>query len=378
MIKYFFAPLRLSGEIFEYMRHLPFLYITLFVLGCNSVANKEETATEKRQYLRQANPVEILILKPSDFKKELVSNGKLNARKKSVLKFKVSEELTKINFRNGDYVKKGTIIAELNNMDRKSKVERAKINFRKAELELADFFMGHGQLELKDSLKMKRELFEIGKVRSGYDDANFELKTAQRDYESCFMKAPFSGKIADLNYRTHEHVSTGEEFCTLIDDREFEVEFSVLETELKDVAIGKSAKIVPFSMNTEFSGTITEINPMVDENGLIAVKALVRNAGPLLEGMNVKIFIESVVHGQLVVPKEAVVLRQNQEVLFKIVDKKAYWTYVKTLNENSSAYAVIAHPDKGATLQPGDTVIISGNLNLAHESEIEVKEKKIK
>ena len=75
----------------------------------------------------------------------------------------------------------------------------------------------------------------------------------------------------------------------------------------------------------------------------------------------------------LVVPKPAVVLRDNQEVLFKIVGGKAYWTYVKTLLENSDSYAVIAHPDKGATLEPGDTVIVSGNLNLAHESGVEVR-----
>jgi len=355
------------------MKQLPFFYLLIFILACNSNSGDKEKALEKRQYLKEANPVEILILAPSDFKKELVSNGHLKARNKSVLKCKVSEELVKVNFRNGDFVQKGAVIAELNSYNQSLRLEKAKTNLKKAELELADFLLGHGNLALKDSLKISPELFEIAKIRSGYTEAKSELKSAQYEYASCFLKAPFSGKIANLNYKVHEHVSAGEEFCTLIDDREFEVEFSVLETELKEIAIGKTAKIAPFSMHTVFTGTIAEINPLVDENGLITIKALVRNTGSLLEGMNVKIFVESIVKSQLVVPKEAVVLRQNQEVLFKIVDGKAYWTYVKTLNENSSSYAVIAHPDKGAILDPGDTVIISGNLNLAHESEVEVR-----
>lgn len=343
--------------------------------GCNSIANKEGKNLEKRKYLNEANPVEILVLQISDFKKELVSNGHLKARKKSVLKCKISEELIKVNFRNGDYVQKGAVIAELNSYNQRLRLEKAKTALKKAELELADFLLGHGNLELKDSLKISPELFEIAKIRSGYAEAKSELSSAQYEFASCFLKAPFSGKIANLNYKEHEFASTGEEFCTLIDDRYFEVEFSVLETELKDISIGKIVKIAPFSMNTKFTGTIAEINPLVDENGLITIKALVSNSGSLLEGMNVKIFVESIVPSQLVVPKEAVVLRQNQEVLFKVVKGKAYWTYVQTTNENSSSYAVIAHPDKGATLDPGDTVIISGNLNLAHESEVEVREK---
>jgi hypothetical protein len=84
----------------------------------------------------------------------------------------------------------------------------------------------------------------------------------------------------------------------------------------------------------------------------------------------VKVKIETAVPGQLVVPKSAVVQRQNQEVLFKYTNGIAFWTYVKTGYENSTSYTVTAHPDKGGTLMAGDTVIISGNLNLAHESEV--------
>ncbi len=356
------------------MRAPLFFSVLIFVFGCNSKANKEDQELEKRRYLNEPNQVEVMVLRPTDFRKELISNGNLKATGKSVLKFSISGELIKLDYRNGDYVKKGATIAGLSSADQRSRIEQAKTTLKKAELELADFLLGHGNLELKDTSRMSPELLAIGKIRSGYQDAQQELKAAQEEYASCFLKAPFSGKVANLNYKLFEQVSPGEEFCTLIDDRVFEVEFSVLETELKDIEVGKAAKIAPFSMGSTFQGSITEINPMVDENGLVTAKAVVKNTGDLMEGMNVKIYIESMVPEQLVVPKEAIVLRQNQEVLFKVVDGKAYWTYVKTTNENSMSFSVIAHPDKGATLSPGDSVIVSGNLNLAHESEVEVKE----
>jgi hypothetical protein len=68
-----------------------------------------------------------------------------------------------------------------------------------------------------------------------------------------------------------------------------------------------------------------------------------------------------------------VLLRQNLEVLFLYKDGEAYWTYVKIEMENSDSYAVVANEERSATLQPGDTVIISGNLNLAHGSKVSIK-----
>ena len=93
--------------------------------------------------------------------------------------------------------------------------------------------------------------------------------------------------------------------------------------------------------------------------------------------MNVNVHIQKEIPNQFVVPKEAVVLRQNQEVLFKVVNGKAYWTYVKTINENKIHYSVIPNPEKSsATLSIGDSIIIGGNLNLAHDSELEIINKK--
>ena len=90
--------------------------------------------------------------------------------------------------------------------------------------------------------------------------------------------------------------------------------------------------------------------------------------------MNVKVYIQKEIPDQFVVPKTSVVLRQNQEVLFTVKSGKTYWTYVQTTNENSKQYTVIPHPDKSsAKLTPGDTIVVSGNLNLAHDTEVVVK-----
>ena len=77
---------------------------------------------------------------------------------------------------------------------------------------------------------------------------------------------------------------------------------------------------------------------------------------------------------RLGVPKSAVVIRDNLEVLFRYKDGRAQWTYVHTSLANSREYVVEANTDRGAELNPGDLVIVSGNLNLADGSEVTLGE----
>jgi hypothetical protein len=87
--------------------------------------------------------------------------------------------------------------------------------------------------------------------------------------------------------------------------------------------------------------------------------------------MNVDVKIRTDIEQQLVIPKTAVVLRQNKEVIFTLKnDSIAIWNYVETSYENTR-YCTIK---KG--LEPKDIIITSGNTNLAHESLVEVNSDK--
>ena len=111
----------------------------------------------------------------------------------------------------------------------------------------------------------------------------------------------------------------------------------------------------------------------MDKNGQIAVTASVKNDGTLIDGMNVRVTVEKDVPDRLVVPKSAVVIRDNLEVLFRHKDGKALWTYVHTVMSSGDSYVVVPNTDRGAELNEGDEVIVSGNLNLADGSTVTVK-----
>jgi multidrug efflux pump subunit AcrA (membrane-fusion protein) len=121
--------------------------------------------------------------------------------------------------------------------------------------------------------------------------------------------------------------------------------------------------IIPFiNDSTLINGRITQINPQVDETGMVKVRAEFRNNGRLIDGMNVKVVIRKPVTNRLVVPKEALVIRQGKDVIFIRQDSLAIWKYVTVEFENSTSVSI----KEG--LEPGDLVIVSGNVNLAHET----------
>ena len=355
-------------------RLIPILLSTLLLeFGCTNQNSSTDPLANKLQPTEIKNPVQIVVLKETNFQKELISNGKLNARQKSVLKFDAPGEVEELRVKNGDRVNIGEAIAMLKQDKFRHSLSQAELQLAKTFLELEDYLLGF-RYQVKDSANIPESIFATAKLRSGYSAALIEQKSALRNLKNSVLYAPFTGIVANIHHQVFEQVSPSDEFCTLIDNSAFLVEFSVLETEIGEISPNKAVKVFPFVNETKvYHGRITEINPVVDEFGHVKVKALIENTNGLIEGMNVKVKIETSVPGQLVVPKSAVLQRQDQQVLFKYTGGTAFWTYVQTGLENSSSFTVIASPDKSGSLMAGDTVIISGNLNLAHGSEVEIQ-----
>ena len=355
------------------MKHLLLFILSIVLYGCGVKPVESSANAEKRQYTVQQNPIEVIILRKSMFRKELVNNGKLVAYRKSELQFRVGEQLDKLSVRNGDPVKAGQVIAELNTFVYRQQLDNAQIVLKRTKLEMQNVLIGQGYNTM-DTTAIPPHIYEMATIRSGYAEALQSMKTAEFNLESTRLVAPFGGILANITQKQYDRVNAGTTFCTLIDDSEFEAEFRMVESEVGDIRIGYEVRLIPFSDQTIYTGHISEINPVIDANGLILVKAQVKNPGGLMDGMNVKVMVEKEIPDQLVVPKSAVLLRDNQEVLFKCTnDTLAFWTYIQTTSENTTSYSVIANPDKGARLEPGDTIIVSGNLNLAHESRVSVK-----
>lgn len=319
----------------------------------------------------QANEVKVMTLEKTAFSHELVSNGKVTASQYADLSFRVtSEPVAHIYVKNGDHVRKGQKIAELDLFTLKNSLEKAEIALRQSELEMKDVLIGQGYAS--DRMQgIPEDIVQLAEVKSGYAQSRAAYELAKYELEHAVITAPFDGVVANLESRSFNRPDGSKPFCRVIGTGGMEISFKVLESELPLVNRGDMVEVAPFAGTAgKCGGTVSEINPFVDEDGLVSVRAKVNGGVKLFDGMNVRVSVKRSVPNQYVVPKTAVVLRTGKQVIFTLKDGKAMWNYVTTGLENMTEYTLSRWDGDG--IKDGAQVIVTGNVNLAHEAPVEV------
>lgn len=341
--------------------------------ACGSDKKEEDNTDGKEKVTVSSEPSKIaevtaeeLVIK--DFNHEVVSNGKVAAHNSAELYFPAGGDavITSVYVKNGDHVRRGQKLAVLDTYKLTKEREAAATALAKAELELKDALIGQGY-DPEVPGEIPADVMRLARLRSGYTEAEAALAKADHEIEEATLLAPFDGVVANLTGKVFNRPDASKPFCSVIGNG-MDVEFKIMEGELAVLSRGDRVSISPFSTGGEYSGRVTEINPQVDENGMVTLTAGVDGGKGLYDGMNVKISVQKSLGKQLVVPKSAVVLRTGRQVVFTLNDKgdKAMWNYVETGLENMGHYTITEG------LEPGMKVITTGNVNLAHESPVKV------
>jgi len=348
------------------MQKIILLLLLSLILSCNN--KDKQLYTEPENITKSTSKginVNVISLKPQSFNKQIISNGTITAAEKAEMRFKTAERIATVHVKNGQKVSKGQILATLNHKILSNQLTKAKLALDKAKNKLLEEKINYN---IKVTAQIDTSVLQNLQIKSGIFEAQNNLENAQILYNQSILKAPFSGIVANLQAKVGNFTTTNEVFCTIINQNKLEVVFSILESELLQIQIGQEVSAQHFSNNEQdYKGIVTEINPMVDTNGLIQIKAKIKkNNHELLHGMHVKVIINKTLKNLIVIPKKALVMRSNREVVFTVKKGLAKWNYVKILEENSTSYAI----KEG--IQLSDTIIVSGNLNLSHDAIVNI------
>lgn len=301
------------------------------------------------------------------FQRELLSQGKLAAQRQAELRFALPGPIAALPVANGQAVAKGQLIARLDATPQQQALAQAEVELAQAAVERRDRLLTAGHLP-PDSATVPAEAWDLATLQSGHRAAQVAVDQARYQLTLTELRAPFAGRIADLSAQPHQQANPAEPLCLLLDLDPLRVAFTVLETELDMVTPGATVQVEPVALPSQtFTGRITEVNPRVDDNGLLRLSAQVRNPQrQLLPGMNVQVRLQQAIPDQLFVPKSAVVLRQGRPVVFAYQQDTAYWHYVTPDLENSQHYTITDG------LEANQTVITQGNLNLGHLAPVRI------
>lgn len=315
----------------------------------------------------KVSEVTVETLEVRDFNHEVVSNGKVIGRNRAEIYFPTSDNvITSVSVRNGQHVRRGERLATLDTYKLEKDKAAAEIALAKSALEFQDALIGQGyDPEKIDGIPS--DVIRLARLRSGYEEAEVNLNHARHELEKYVLTAPFDGVVANVSGKVFNRPDGSKPFCTIIGNGK-DVDFKILEGELAVLDAGDKVLVTPFSNGGVFTGRVTEVNPYVDENGFVTLTAAVDGGKGLYDGMNVRVSVQKSLGRQLVVPKSAVVLRSGKQVVFTLNEKgdKAMWNYVHTGLENMGHYTI------AEGLTEGMKVIVSGNVNLAHESPVKI------
>lgn len=331
-------------------------------IGKSPAADKDDSSIEVPDKIAE---VTVMDLQPTVFNHEIISNGHVTAREKVDVNFPSAGIISAIYVRNGQRVTKGQPLASLDTYKLENQLEKERNAVASASIELQDVLIGQGYDPAQPE-KVPADVMDLARLRSGLRQAELQLAATQREIQDATLVAPISGVVANLTAKPYNSASTSQPMCRIINDGGMDVEFSVLESELPMVHPGDAVAVTPFSTTDSRTGRVSEINPMVDDNGMVKVWATVDGGGSLIDGMNVRVNVRRAVEKALVIPKSAVVLRSGRQVVFTLDGNQATWNYVTTGLENLNEYTVTDG------LAPGMKVITTGNINLAHEAPVKV------
>ncbi len=161
-----------------------------------------------------------------------------------------------IAFEEGDWVEKGTVLAELEN-------GREKIQLRKAKLTMAD---------KKRLLDRNKEML-TGELISQqeYDDveSSWKLAEAERDLarialEETRIRAPFSGRITDRKIVIGQQVPITAPAFTLGDFDPLRVRINLPEAVARKVSSGQRVLVSPEALDKDLEARVERISPVVD------------------------------------------------------------------------------------------------------------------
>jgi RND family efflux transporter MFP subunit len=353
------------------MRNSLFLlqvFVLMFILSCEDVktpSEEESLNTNRDSTGLSTTEVGTQRIDEGLFTYRVEATGKLQSLSDYTVVAEAGGMLEFFPVKTGSRLTAGQVIARFSTEAIQLKMERAKLQVFNAQKEYESQLLGYEKLLQGISDAEKADIKEKLRISTGLAPALQDIKEAEFELAKAVIKAPFSGIAANVLVRQGEQVKPGMELCRLYNPAQLVMAAKILETDLGLIQPNIAATIYPLGAEKPVYAKLYSINPLVDENGMVTVHLLLQGGGQrLFVGMNARAEISAPATRALTVPRDALVYRGGRAVVFTYVDGLAKWNYVTTRRDNGSEVEVTEG------LKPGDEVIVSNNIQLAHDAPV--------
>lgn len=341
-------------------RSKTFLWIALILIIGIIVAlpklkesKKEGKGAGPKSGRQQAVVVKVQEIQPSTLREIVKTSGTLLADEEVDLSFEASGKIEKIFFKEGTQVKKGQILAELNNEDLiaqlgklqlQNKLLTEKVNRQKILLE-------------KEAISQE----SYDQLMTDLQSNEAEIKLLQVNISKRKLPAPFDGVIGLRKVSEGAYVNPSTQVARLIKTQPLKIEFSIPERYAEVVKAGYNLTFNIENSTEQYTAKVYALEPTIDaKTRTLTLRAYYDNAGNKLNPgryVSVELIIREK-KDALQVPTEAVVPELGGEKVFIVKNGKAQMVNIKA-GLRTDTYLEITEG-----VSPGDSLVVSGVMQL--------------
>lgn len=193
------------------------LMVVCCVMVLSAACGKKEAPEAKPEVVRPAKIVTV----GQGAENVRVFPAVVKASDRSELAFRVNGELTQLPVKAGEAVKRGGLLAQVDQTDFKLRLDdrRAKYELAKAQYERAEKLVKDRLIPVSD----------FDKAKSQYLATQADLNLAEQDMQYTTLRAPFDGRISRVMVKNHENVQAKETIMVIQTEGSIDVEFYVPE-----------------------------------------------------------------------------------------------------------------------------------------------------
>lgn len=284
---------------------------------------------------------------------ELRATGSLVANEQVTLKSEVSAVVEKIFFEEGQKVRKGQLLIQLNDDGIRAEID--KLQFTKKLNE--DIERRQKKLLAKEAIS--KEEYET--VLTTLNTTLADIKVKQVQLEKHQIRAPFDGIIGLRSVSVGRYLSPADNIATLYNVNPIKIDFSVPGKYSSEVNNGDKIRFTTDAWPDVFTGEIYAIEPRIDpKTRSLMIRAVSANKdNKLLPGQFAKIQLTlDTYESAIMIPTEAVIPELDGKKVFIQENGVAQSRQVETGIRTADNIQVISG------LSAGDTVITSGILQI--------------
>ncbi len=343
--------------------------LALLLMCCHNDQKKITVQKKLSPPIHQDPVVNGMVVNRGIYQKKVVVTGKTVASRKTEIVASLPGKVAGIFFREGDTVYNGDTLVKLDNEQQSVLLQQAENELELAEIELNSLLLGYGGEE-GDTAGVPSHIFRNIMLQSGYVEALQNIRLARYIVDRLTLTAPFTGVLSDLDITKGQSISAGEQLLVLTCTAPLKIVFHTSPSSLQRIFIGQVFKLeLPGTVRGDSCrGIITSIGPSTNEEGFPRVNGvLTETCRGLFDGSLVKVSLITAFRDQLVVPKEALTLRDGRTVVFRYSRGRAIWTEVQVSDQNKDQYLITDG------IKAGDTLLIKGNIELIHDLPVKLE-----